>query len=208
MKLLNRPNDTILIWQIRHIPHRTFEARTIDIGRNRNANLHIVRHRSRFELTTSLDHVLNSRSTMRLHHRLYPNQRLDVRIQPVRHEIKLSIRRNETNGAIVLKPGKPHTLMELDILQLHRLSRTILICSPRRLKHDFIIQPQLQLGHTRQKRLHLDSSINLTVKHCSIRSHQQIQLLHDIQKDFILLMLNTLGTPRNCIRQCHGWFIL
>ena len=48
-------------------------------------------------------------------------------VEPVGHELKLAIRWDEGDGAVILKPGQPHTLVELDILQLNRL--TLATCS-------------------------------------------------------------------------------
>lgn len=40
-------------------------------------------------------------------------------IQPVGHELKFSIGRNEGDGAIVLKARQTNTLVKLDVLQLY-----------------------------------------------------------------------------------------
>lgn len=45
----------------------------------------------------------------------------DLCIESIRHELELSVRRNERDSAVVLEAIQAHTLMELDILQLHRL---------------------------------------------------------------------------------------
>lgn len=41
--------------------------------------------------------------------------------QAIGHEVKVPIRRNEGDGAVILKACEAHTLVELDILQLHCL---------------------------------------------------------------------------------------
>lgn len=51
-----------------------------------------------------LDHVLDAGVGVRLHHGLHPDERLDVRGEPVRHEIELPVRRDEGDGAVVLEP--------------------------------------------------------------------------------------------------------
>lgn len=47
-----------------------------------------------------------------------------VRVESVRHELKLAIGRDEGDGTVVLKTGQTHTLVELDILKLHRFTLT------------------------------------------------------------------------------------
>lgn len=42
-----------------------------------------------------------------------------VCVEAVGHELKLSIGRNERNGAVILKAGQTHTLVEFGVLQLH-----------------------------------------------------------------------------------------
>lgn len=53
---------------------------------------------------------------------LYPYQRLHLRVQTIRHQLKLSVRWDEGDCAIVLETREPDTLMELHILQLHCLA--------------------------------------------------------------------------------------
>lgn len=42
-----------------------------------------------------------------------------VSVEAVRHELKLSVGRNEGDGAVVLKARQTDTLVKLDILQLY-----------------------------------------------------------------------------------------
>lgn len=50
---------------------------------------------------------------------LDPNDRANLCGETIRHQLKLAIRWNEGNGSIVFESGEPHTLVELDILQVH-----------------------------------------------------------------------------------------
>lgn len=43
-------------------------------------------------------------------------------VEAVGHELKLSVRRNEGDGAVVLKARQTHALVKLDILQLYRFT--------------------------------------------------------------------------------------
>ena len=46
---------------------------------------------------------------------------LDVLTQAVAHEVKGTIRRDEADRAVILKPRQAHTLVELHVLQVHGL---------------------------------------------------------------------------------------
>lgn len=45
-----------------------------------------------------------------------------MRVEAVRHELKLSIRWDEGDGAVILKPRQAHALVKFDILKFHRLT--------------------------------------------------------------------------------------
>ena len=59
---------------------------------------------------------------MSLYDTLHPDERLDVSVESVAHQFKLSIRRNEGDGSVILKPGQSDTLVELHILQFYTLT--------------------------------------------------------------------------------------
>ena len=54
---------------------------------------------------------------------------------------------------------------------------------PRCLEHELVVQPQLQLRHTAQERLHLDSPHDLGVEDGAVRADQEVELLNDVEKD-------------------------
>lgn len=41
-------------------------------------------------------------------------------VEPIGHELELSVRRDERDGAVVLEAREANTLVELDVLELHR----------------------------------------------------------------------------------------
>ena len=43
-------------------------------------------------------------------------------VEAVRHELKLSIRWDEGDGAVILKARQAHALVKFDILEFHRLA--------------------------------------------------------------------------------------
>lgn len=65
---------------------------------------------------------LNSAVGELLNHTLDPYKRLHRGVEAVGHELTLSVRGDEGDGSIVLEARQTDTLMELDILQLYRLT--------------------------------------------------------------------------------------
>lgn len=59
---------------------------------------------------------------MPFNHRLDPDQRLDLRVQPVRHQVKSAVWWDEGDGSVVVEPCEPDALVELDVLKLNRLA--------------------------------------------------------------------------------------
>ena len=45
-------------------------------------------------------------------------------VESVGHELKLAVGGDEGDGAVVLEAGQAHALVELDVLELHRLTLT------------------------------------------------------------------------------------
>lgn len=109
---------------------------------------------------------------MRLDHTLYPDQWLDLGVEPITHQLEFTVGRNEADRSIILKPGKSHTLMEFDVFHLDGLSSC---CSTGRFEHDFVVKPKSKFGHTAEVTLHLDSAQDLGTQDIAIGRDQQIQ---------------------------------
>lgn len=88
---------------------------------------------------TYLEHVLYPASRVALDDALDPNQRLDLCVQPVAHELEFSVRWDKADGPVVLESTQPHALVELDIFHLDRLSSRR---PTSRFEHDLIVQAQ------------------------------------------------------------------
>ena len=72
---------------------------------------------------TYLNQILDSAfATAHVDRALDPDQGFDVGIQTVAHQFELAIRRNETNGSVILEARQTHALMELDVFHLNGLA--------------------------------------------------------------------------------------
>lgn len=117
------------------------ELRCVGVVRHGDVYLNVVRCTPTLELGFNFYHVLHSTAFVMLDlawlimfircsensiERTYgsfdPDERLDRCRDAVRHELKLSVRRDERDRAIVLESREPDTLVELDILHLDCLS--------------------------------------------------------------------------------------
>jgi hypothetical protein len=67
--------------------------------------------------------------------------------------------------------------------------------SARVLKENLVVETKTQLRHTTQVRLHLDSSNDFRTQQSAIGVDQKVNTLNDIQKDFVLTILDVLTTP-------------
>jgi len=120
---------------------------------------------------TYLEHVLYPAARVALDHALDPDQRLDLRVQAVAHELELAVGRDEADGAVVLEAAEPHALVELDVLHLDGLAARR---APRRLEHDLVVEPEAQLGHAGEVALHLDRAQDLRAQHVAVAADQQV----------------------------------
>ena len=77
-------------------------------------DLHAVNQNEKY-----LDEIFNPAMGVTLNVGLNPNERLDLSVQPVRHQLKLSIRWDKRDSSVILKPRETHTLMKLDIFKLN-----------------------------------------------------------------------------------------
>jgi hypothetical protein len=127
------------------------ELRRIGIGRHRDKNLNIVGGRTALELALGLDTLTQQHANTMLQTLIVYSTREcecrsmvdSIRIKgltctiratttpsnnvggkTVRHQLKVTIRRNERDGSVGLEARQTHTLMELDIFQLHSLALT------------------------------------------------------------------------------------
>mmetsp|Transcript_7049 Transcript_7049/g.17211 ORF Transcript_7049/g.17211 Transcript_7049/m.17211 type:complete len:226 (-) Transcript_7049:752-1429(-) len=138
VKLLNVPNDGVLVGQVGYVSNARLESGAVDVRWDGNDNFHVVGYASRLELGSRLDHVFDARSLVRFHDGFHPDQWFYVCVEAVGHEIEFAVGGNEGNGSVVFESRQPHTLVELDILQLDGLSFG-LVRPPGCLKHEFVV---------------------------------------------------------------------
>ena len=141
---------------------------------------------------TYLEHVLYPAARVALDHALDPDQRLDLRVQAVAHELELAVGRDEADGAVVLEAAQPHALVELDVLHLDGLAARR---APRRLEHDLVVEPEAQLRHAGQVALHLDGAQDLGPQHVAVAADEQVQRLDDVEEDLVLAVADALAAP-------------
>jgi len=98
-----------------------------------------------------LNHVFDPAVCVPFNHRLHPDERLHVCVETIRHEFKLAVRRNERDCTVVVEPRQTHTLMKLDVFQLHRLA----LASASALKENlqYTTPQKLNIKHSLDTRL-------------------------------------------------------
>lgn len=139
-----------------------------------------------------LEHVLHSRTRVRFHQTLDPDQRLDLRVQPVAHKLEFSIRGDKADCTIVFETRQTDALVELDIFHLHGFSSR---CATRGLEHDLVVQPQTELRHSTQIALHLHGAQDLRSQDVSGGGYKEVQGFDDIEEDFVLAVADSFASP-------------
>lgn len=191
-KLLDLPHNGALLRRVVHTSYVCPKARRIGILGDRNNDLDVVCRASPLELSPGLEHVLYPGARMALHHAFYPDQRLDLCVQAVAHELELAVRGNKGDRPVVLETGQSYALVKLDVFHLNSLASR---GPTSRFKHDLVVQSQAQLRHAGQVALHLDSAEDLGSQDIAVGGNHEVQALDDVQEDLILSVPDALGPP-------------
>lgn len=105
LELLDLPHKRIALGRIRNRPNRRLEFRRIRVLWNRHDNLHIVRRRPSLELRFSFDHKLYPRSRVGFDDGLAPNERFDLGVESVAHQLEFAVWWDEGNGSVRFESG-------------------------------------------------------------------------------------------------------
>ena len=89
--------------------------------------------------------------------------------------------------------------MEFNIIKFNQFVSWLLSSHFEKL---FVVKAKFKLGHTAQSRSHLYSSKNFRLQYITIVRYKDIQLLYNIQENFIFLMLDTICSPVDNITGC------
>ena len=173
---LDRPDDRVSFRRILAVANSSLELGRVGIARHRDDHLDVVCRGPALELGLGLDHDLDPAMAVLLNHRLDPDEGLDVGVEPVGHQLKLAVRRDERDGPIVFEPRQPHALVELDVLQLDRLALT----AAGRLEEYLVVEAEAQLRHTRQVDAHLDGANNLGAQDIARGAGQHVDALDHV----------------------------
>jgi hypothetical protein len=82
--------------------------------------------------------------------------------------------------------------MELDVINL---DATVLLRGVSILDEELVIDAELALRHPTQLSLDEDLSNNISLQDCASDGEEDIHVLHSVNKDFIPLIANALGSP-------------
>jgi len=99
-------------------------------------------------LGTSFHNEFNFGLVEIFHDCFHPDQRLDMCVYSIRHEVKFSIRWNESDQAFALELVQSHTLMEFDVLKVNQLASCLLACH---LEQSLVVEAKLKLWHTTER---------------------------------------------------------
>lgn len=124
-KLLDRPNHTAFIRDIFDGAHIRLKHRRIYIDWNWDDNVDVVGNAFLLELRPGFDDKFNFRFIAVFYSCFHPNKRLNMRINPISHQLKFTIRRYECYQSLALKFVQPYALMKFDILQINKFTSSL-----------------------------------------------------------------------------------
>ena len=66
-----------------------------------------------------------------------------------------------------------------------------------RLDHDLVVDAELALGHSGQVGLHDDLSGDVGAQDLTLRAHQEVDVLQDVEEQLVATVLDALAAPTN-----------
>jgi len=109
----------------------------------------------------------------------------------VRSQLELPVRGDEGDSAVPVEIAEFDALVELEILQVD------LVALARGLG-EFVVESKLALGHAAQLAVELELADDFLLEHYAVGVDQRGELLHHVDLDFVLLLLDVLVAPRDC----------
>lgn len=200
-KLLDLPDDGALLGGVVHGANVCPEARGVGVVGDGDDDLDIVGGAAALELRAGLEHVLDAGARVGLDDALDPDERLDLGVEAVRHELELAVRGDEGDCAVVFEARQAHALVELDVLHLNGLAAR---GAARRLEHDLVVEAEAQLGHPAEIALHLDGAEDLAAQHVAVGADEQVQALDHVEEHLVLTVPDALGAPRDGVGHGDG----
>ena len=201
------------------------DART---ARQRQRDLDALRRRPLLELRFRLDEVLRPRPADPVDAQLDRDERPDVLRQAVGHEVERAVRWHERDGAVGVEAREADALVELDVLEVDGAlasarsaaassscrpslssARSCSACSssaspPLRLEEDPIVETEPALRHPGQISPHLERAADLAADGRAGRRDDQIDSLHDVEKNLVLLVFEPVRAPGNGVGDRGG----
>lgn len=111
-----------MIWHVLDCTHVGLEYWGVHIWGHWHDDVDVVGDRLRFELSLGLDEVLNLATSEVFNDTVSPDEWFHMRVNSVRHQVELTIWRDEANAPLAFEFVQSHTLMELDILHLNEFT--------------------------------------------------------------------------------------
>jgi hypothetical protein len=119
-ELFENPDHATLVWNVFNSSDVGLEYWRINIRWNRNNDFNVVGYRLLFELGFSFNDKFNLGFSKVFNNGLNPDQRLNMCIQSVGHQLKFTVRWDESNQSLRFEFIKSYALMELNVLHFNQ----------------------------------------------------------------------------------------
>ncbi|GIX62848.1 cob(I)yrinic acid a,c-diamide adenosyltransferase [Babesia caballi] len=214
LELLDAPHNHVAIRQVLGRADGGLERRALHVRRHRNVELHVLGDGLGLELRNRADREVDARGGLVVHQDVAREERLDVTVDAICHELELAVRRDEGDGPVRLEALQLDALVELYVLHVDGFhvvgaaggdaagggSAT----RRRHLEHRLVVHAQKHLRHAREVGLHFEAAADLRAEHRSRHGDHDVQALHHVEEYLVLLVLDPLPAPRDGVGHGRG----
>ena len=190
---LHPPNDSLLLWLVLGPAKRVLNLCLGRILRNGDLDHNVRRKQLIGKVGNDLQIDRYPRvALLLLDGRDDSKGQIDVVIDAIPHQLKLSVGRDEGDGPIGVELAQPDAPMEGAVVDLHpRLPHVAALL----LNDELVVETKLALRHARELGIHLHLSRDLIAQDLARRREEQIDTLQHIDVHLILLVPDALPSP-------------
>lgn len=200
-ELLDGPLEGVVLGHVDRAAGGRVEAGGLDVLGHRHVDVHVVGDALLLVVALHLydEPDLGVRGV--LHDHVHREQRLHADVQPVAHQLELAVGRDEGHQSLVFEAAETHALVELYVVELHGL---VLAGPALRLVVGLVVEAELEVGHPGELAVGVDHPDDLALDDVVGGADEHRQLLHHVQEELVLGVLDALLPPGDHVGDLPG----
>lgn len=191
-ELLHRPLQRVVLGHVDRAARGRVEAGRLHVLGDGHEDVDVVGDALLLVVALDLDDEADLGVGGVLDDHVHREERLHADVQPVAHELELAVGRDEGDQSLVLEAAEAHALVELDVVELHGL---VLAGPALRLIVGLVVEAELEVGHAGELAVSVDHTDDLALDDVVGGANQHRQLLHHVQEELVLGVLDALLPP-------------